>query len=480
MKKLQRKIPQAQVLLPQLIKILENGPKTFENVMVELQTHFGFDKSLDDQLQEQLDNYLYDLQAAHLIEQADAPASFRLCSDFSERIPANFSYTITALRQLADEKWERPNLSIDLQRQLWGASGGICQMCSDPVWTVDAQHAWTGQIAHIVPFSPYGPRGGNPERSKALKTEFSNLLLLCGKHHKLVDTHRYASQFTEEVLLKIKSEREKRVKKLLSAVSSRALRVLVLTSKIGEQLPKITNSDVVLALSPNHYPEEPCFVSLPLEHTYDDGYFKTSLKTLDKHLDSLIRQTEGQSEPIAVFSIASMPFLIYVGQKLHGNKRPIEPIPFFPDTNTWGWEDDNGQNRQFTYDSAKAVLPENTSDVIVLVNISGEIPEGMAKSAVGDFPCLTFAAEHPGRNIIRQKAHLVEFKKKWIAFVDEIRAQLLKSDQGMQSKIHLFVAVPVTVALEIGRQFQPTTESRVLIYDMNRETGHYYFTLELP
>ena len=78
----------------------------------------------------------------------------------------------------------------DVRTRLWGKAGGRCQYdgCNRPLWldTLTKAEFNTSYIAHIVADEPGGPRG-NALLSKRLKSDISNLMLLCDEHHRLVD-----------------------------------------------------------------------------------------------------------------------------------------------------------------------------------------------------------------------------------------------------------------------------------------------------
>ncbi len=67
---------------------------------------------------------------------------------------------------------------------------------------------FVGEIALIVSSSPAGPRGGLPLRAG---NDFSNLLLLCARHHKIIDDPATAERYTVEVLRSWKYEQEQQI-----------------------------------------------------------------------------------------------------------------------------------------------------------------------------------------------------------------------------------------------------------------------------
>jgi hypothetical protein len=77
-----------------------------------------------------------------------------------------------------------------IKTQLWTLSAGRCEYrgCNKPLWKDELSMAKMNNayIAHIVADSPDGPRG-NKKRSPILAKSFSNLMLMCDAHHRLID-----------------------------------------------------------------------------------------------------------------------------------------------------------------------------------------------------------------------------------------------------------------------------------------------------
>jgi hypothetical protein len=55
----------------------------------------------------------------------------------------------------------------------------------------------------------------------------------------------------------------------------------------------------------------------------------------------------------------------------------------------------------------------------------------------------------------------------------------IKAKHGQAAEIHLFPAVPVAIALEIGRVRMPKADLPYQVYDQNRETGGFSFAFEV-
>jgi hypothetical protein len=99
---------------------------------------------------------------------------------------------------------------------IWSRSGYRCAMCQrelfvDEVNTDDP--SLVGDIAHIVAEREKWARGVSPLTPEQ-RDLFSNLVLLCKEHHKIVDDNE--AKYTVEVLTDIKHKHEKAVRDALS------------------------------------------------------------------------------------------------------------------------------------------------------------------------------------------------------------------------------------------------------------------------
>lgn len=98
---------------------------------------------------------------------------------------------------------------------LWALSAGRCAICREQLVyeAKTGNGSLVGEIAHIVAQKPDGPRGESelpiPERDL-----FHNLILLCRKHHKIVDDQ--VEQFSVSTLKKKAEEHYKWVSKTLN------------------------------------------------------------------------------------------------------------------------------------------------------------------------------------------------------------------------------------------------------------------------
>ncbi len=99
------------------------------------------------------------------------------------------------------------------RKELWGKSGNSCAICKEQLIVDDsADSIVVGQECHIIPKKESNPRYLDTQTDK---DSYENLILLCSKHHTIVD--RSTHSYTAEDLRSIKFKHEKEVRESLNA-----------------------------------------------------------------------------------------------------------------------------------------------------------------------------------------------------------------------------------------------------------------------
>lgn len=99
----------------------------------------------------------------------------------------------------------RKSIDANTLRFLYGKSGNNCAFpdCCEPIFEDDG--TLTGECCHIEAFSQGGARF-NPDTTTEDKNAEDNLILLCARHHKIIDTH--PQEYTTERLREMKQTHE--------------------------------------------------------------------------------------------------------------------------------------------------------------------------------------------------------------------------------------------------------------------------------
>ena len=97
-------------------------------------------------------------------------------------------------------------ITLQTRKMLWGRSGGMCAICREPLFEDESETddpSVLGEECHIVAREKDGPRGDDPLHEEK-RDLYANLILLCLKHHKIIDDQ--PDKYTVELLQQIKAD----------------------------------------------------------------------------------------------------------------------------------------------------------------------------------------------------------------------------------------------------------------------------------
>lgn len=134
--------------------------------------------------------------------------------------------------------------SLATVKALFARSRNRCAFpdCSSPI--VESSGTVTAEICHIHALSPRGPRFDKKQTLEE-RNSAANLVLMCGRHHKVIDTE--TRKYTATVLLKMKREHEEQGFAEISPVGARVAQQLLADLT---QITVIGNSGNVAIQSP--------------------------------------------------------------------------------------------------------------------------------------------------------------------------------------------------------------------------------------
>lgn len=168
--------------------------------------------------------------------------------------------------------------------------------------------------------------------------------------------------------------------------------------------------------------------------------------------------TKGFSN-VSVFAIAPTPLLVKLGELL-SNKRNIDVYQLHKVPSTWEWETNgNDIDYQIIY------LQEfrNPQKIIIILSLSGEIKkdEVMAATSWENATVIEIKTNFkPYDDFLRSKQQLETFIRSY-----QILREQLRKIGNANTMVHVFAAVPVSIAIEIGRQRNETFDLPLTIYN---------------
>lgn len=371
------------------------------------------------------------------------------------------------------------SIKPDTKLLLYVRAGGRCEFdgCNEYVLSHQLTHKTInlGQMAHIIAFSEDGPRGdGDGEKRPVDINNVDNLMLLCHRCHKLIDDH--PKEYSRETLVNYKKAHEERIFWLTSASPDRQTSVVILKSKIGEQIVKLSKAEIHEAVSPR-YPASRAGTEIDLSEINDvgDDFYSVAAKRIKYKIERIVSDVveEEKTNHISFFALAPMPLLAYAGNLL-GNKIPTDLFQRHRDTENWTWKTD-GTLAEYKFE--KIAGGADDDKVILILSLSGKIHlEKLPAEIVEDANIyeITLGNFAPNPTFLRQKQDLLGFKDIYQLVLREIG-----SNHGKLEKIHLFPAVPAPIAVLCGRELMPKIDPILAIYDDDKRHGGYRMILEV-
>jgi hypothetical protein len=368
-------------------------------------------------------------------------------------------------------------ISDSVKLRLWGRAGGRCEYdgCNDRLWLdaltkIEFNSAY---IAHIIADSPEGARG-DPILSEQLKADITNLMLLCDKHHRLVDKAEVHLHPVER-LTAMKKAHEQRLDVLSDIAAEKQSHVLLYGANIGTQNAKVSSAGAARAMIPERYPAEVVPLSLGLKNSSfedtNDEFWSIESQQLRNMFEVVVRSRLRAADisHLSVFALAPQPLLILLGSLL-SDIPGADVYQLHREPPGWRWET---QPEDFDYiveEPAEAI----GSPALVLA-LSSTVTDVRVHAVLGKqvsiwrvtipFPHNDFLKSKPQSRVFRQTARRV--------------MERIKTRHGEQAVISVFPAMPVALAVEFGRIQMPKADLPLQVYDENKKLGGFVRALEI-
>ena len=357
---------------------------------------------------------------------------------------------------------------------LWAKSAGRCQICGSKLYENEkfGLEINISQQAHIHAFSKKGSR----HTDEIIDVHsIDNLMLLCYEDHHTIDNK--PEQFTVELLQGLKADFENKVASVVDIIRKKTS-VIYYSSNISEldSSPKTKNElnrallDFNLFSDGHYYPIESPIPSIK----QDDAYFKIQKAILKSKLMQ-IKSALDEAEVVSVFAIAPQPLLMYLGYLLNDESDTRIFQKFRGGDSSWSWKSDQ-LTTTFHVDELfhnNLCNSNEITEVNLIVSISAEIAEMRIHSAVSqDIPTYVLRSSYQGFDAIKSNADVNEFTKIFRnEAIEKIRQQFPKA-----SIINIFPAMPVSLPVRMGMDYQKNVDIEWRIFNHNNEDGFIYAT----
>mgnify|MGYP003365292226 CR=1 FL=1 len=367
---------------------------------------------------------------------------------------------------MKNDKNIRRGIPAAVRAQLWVAAGGRCEFncCNHPLdkHVITQAKLFVGEHAHIIGDSAQGPRG-DAALSKKLEHDVSNLMLLCRTCHKAIDQH--VDDYSVETLQEMKRRHESHIQSLYDLDGTKTSIPVILRHSIKRgHVPTFTVPDTQMAVLKNSkYCQRPSDKVITLEfgnsrsREHDQAYWVETVKQLKDDFQEQWKAIDKLSkvQHISVFAFAPMPLNIQLGVYL-GNKGEVSTYQWSRSTESWLYEKERQYEQQSIY--FDDVPESNGKELSVAISLSAEVDVAAVRNAVENSYLVNFRVLNPKPNLVESVDDIRHFRTEITNFLAQVRNRGYK-------KIHIFPAMPLSLAVELGRQILPKADPSIDIWD---------------
>ena len=324
-------------------------------------------------------------------------------------------------------------------------------------------------LAHNIASSENGARGLTV-MSELLSDDPSNVLLLCDKHHRLVD--RIATiDYPSTRLSKMKLDFNLACSYLLNSLSYQSIPAFsILWPVAGHSVSGPSEVEISQCLSTvqSRLLNQLNTVSDNdpiLKATSDDVVWSMMPRAIEIAASGIVMQLSGYNYKAALFPFGPMPSLIALGAML-GNKNGIIPMLRYRDGGRWTWPSDKSLGCFYNINGIEALTASENNIVISLVMTSD--PENIQNAAQQ-------ISEKTSAKVIEIKSKklgngALAHPDDGIAFSADIQRLLhqLKDNYGVKN-IHLLPCASNAICVFFGQAFD-NYHPNITIYDFHKKT----------
>lgn len=368
----------------------------------------------------------------------------------------------------------RTSIDEKVKMKLWAVSGGRCEICNKLLYTdgVLGYDGNFGELAHIHAVSEGGPRH-KLGMTKEDKNNIDNLMLLCPTHHHLIDTK--PEDFGDGILVYKKKLHEDRIRKVTDISENEITKIITFFSNIDNQ--QLLSSERLLkyaVLGVGRYPNDDCVIELcsGLNTKYEPTKALMEQKAVDLESDFSLRFNSilKERDSISVFALAPQPLLFKLGTLINDQYNAIA-FQCHRSGHKWAWKD-TGDEVKYCIRKTKS----GTNDKVALViDLSATIMDDRITSVLGDDATIIhLTIENPNREFVKTQ----EIQNSFVQYFREAM-ETIKNLRPTPEIIHLFPAMPNSLAVRAGMDYMPKADLPLLLYEQANAHEGFFDTIQI-
>jgi len=371
---------------------------------------------------------------------------------------------------------QRKSIPVPVKCMLWGRAAGRCEFlgCNRPLsWHSKTKKSVNlAEAAHIVGLSKDGPRGEEC-LSTQLAKDISNLMLLCHECHETVDAD--GREFPVLLLRKMKVDHERRIATVSAIDAARQSHVLLYGANVGEHNSPVSYETAASAMLPDWYPADTTPISLGMVNSSFTDTSADFWSIESAHLRNMVAQQirpRLASESIrhmSIFAFAPQPLLMLLGFLL-SDIQAAEVYQLHREPPDWRWREE-----PVSFDYVVQEPVDFKGAPALVLSLSATVADDRVTAVLGGNASIwRVTVNDPHSDFLRSRQQVRQFRETMRRLLDRIKAR-----HGGNAVLHVFPAVPVAIAVEMGRVVMPKADLPLRVYDENRSLGGFIHALDI-
>lgn len=385
--------------------------------------------------------------------------------------------TKKAVAKKSAAKTGRQDTSNKTKLEVWIRAAGHCELCGKDLTLefVSLRNLYEGEVAHIFPAAPGGPRGGKAYTAvdaARLTNDPGNLMLLCPNCHKDIDKSPDGAYPAEDLTDRHQGHLERIKVAAMTPHNDFGAAVIVLGKHFSTQNciepSELQRAMFAEGIRPHRVPKQ---VVLPdvIDGKRDAHYYQAVTGQLRRAIDqefSVARSDMGDGALIAIAGAADIPSLMVAGTVL-GDRRRRAVFSIDRETRL-RWPDLKAARPQY----AATLPPCGEGPVALVLNISATIPPSDVRDAAPGARIATFAAPTPSFHHIQNRGFIAAFREQLQVFLSDLETRT-------KEPILVFAAIPAAFAIEFGALQTMNHQHGYRIYDRAGKPNAFVYQLDL-
>ena len=368
----------------------------------------------------------------------------------------------------------RQAISLKTKQQLWGQAAGRCEICNKLVFTdsMYGDQENLGQLAHICAVETDGPRHDGSMTADQINS-IDNLMLLCTEHHKLIDSK--PDEYPKERLCEIKKSHEERIRiqtEILEGSLCQIVTYFMDTDEVDvfnkEELFK--RAAINAKLYPGTHPIIALHDRITTMYTPTALSFQEKAETLSTQVQHWYNLIVKQNESVALFALAPQPLLFKLGSLLP-DQLNIRVFQCHREGEKWAWADDNS----IVQFQVHRTLDKSDENIALVIDLSAAIVDSRITDVLGN-ECSIYhlTIDQPNRSFVKNAFIQNEFINQYRCILEKIR-----TNHPTAKTIHVFPAMPNSLAIRAGMDTMSKVDLPLLIYDQLKQGERFEPTITI-